>query len=89
MVATPMALGVVPLASLDVDRLDVRCTRCSRRGRYRVAALLVKHGADIGLRALASLLAVDCQQRLATDLSKRCDLYYPQLIDGSDSNNNA
>ena len=61
-----MSNGAVLLASLNVDHLEVRCTRCPRHGRYRVAHLLAKHGVDIGLPALASLLAADYAQRRAT-----------------------
>ena len=72
----------VLLSGLGFDHLEVRCTRCPRRGRFRVASLLAKHGADIGLPALALLLSADCPHRRVTDLSRRCDLVYPQLREG-------
>ena len=77
-----MENGADLLASLGFERLEVSCTRCPRRGRFRVAHLLAKHGADIGLPALASILSADCPHRRATDLSRRCDLVYPQLREG-------
>ena len=74
-----MSNGAVLLASLNVDHLEVRCTRCPRRGRYRVAHLLAKHGVDIELPALASILAADCEQRAVTDLSQRSDWWLAGL----------
>ena len=79
-----VAPGAVALASLAVDHLLVECTRCPRRGRYRVAGLLAEHGADIGLPMLASILSADCPQRRVTDLSRRCDLLFPQLLRATD-----
>ena len=36
------------------------------------------------LPALASIMAADCEQRRVTDLSRRCDLLFPQLRGGGD-----
>ncbi len=36
--------------------LDVRCDRCGRAGRYRVATLVERYGLDAGLPAIASAL---------------------------------
>ena len=74
-----MGNKAVLLASLGFDYLEVWCTRCPRRGRYWVASLMAEHGADIGLPALASILAADCPQQAATDLSQRSDWWLAGL----------
>ena len=61
-------------------RLDVRCTRCDRAGRYRVANLIEQHGADFTLPELRRKLAADCPQAKAHLDRDRCDLVFPGLL---------
>ena len=53
-----MTGGAVTLRHIHGTRamLDVRCDRCGRAGRYRVARLVERHGIDAGLPAIASAL---------------------------------
>ncbi len=44
-----------------VVRLD--CTLCARKGRYRLARLADKYGANCALKELLDLLAGDCKYR--------------------------
>ena len=48
-----MARQAVTLGDLAgrIERLEVRCTRCPRHGRVKLAKLLAEHGADLGIRA--------------------------------------
>jgi hypothetical protein len=73
--------NVVTLASLvgTLDRLEVQCTRCSRRGRYRLARLIAEHGADTGLPELGSRLSADRPNAKAHAMHERCSVEFPQL----------
>jgi hypothetical protein len=73
--------NVVTLGSLvgSIERLEVRCTRCSRHGRYRLTRLIGAHGADTGLPELGSRLAADCPNAKAHALHERCSVEFPQL----------
>jgi len=42
--------------------LTVACSRCDRRGRYRLDTLIGRHGADAGARIIAPEITADCPQ---------------------------
>ncbi len=73
---------VVTLGDLvgRLERLEIRCRRCERRGRTRLARLIEEHGAEMALPELGHRLAADCPRATATDLSVRCCIYYPALV---------
>ena len=75
--------GAVTLGELvgRVDRLEVRCRRCERRGRLRLARLIADHGAGTGLPDLAVRLAADCPKAKVPDLGERCFVHFPQLLE--------
>jgi hypothetical protein len=75
--------GAVTLGELvgRVDRLEVRCRRCERRGRLRLARLIAEHGAGTGLPDLAARLAAGCPKAETPDLGERCFVYFPQLLE--------
>lgn len=60
----------------ELDMIEVRCRRCERAGRYRVAGLIERFGADKGLPALGEDLSADCPNRNAP-LYQRCSVYFP------------
>ena len=62
-----------------LDKLEVHCTRCDRRGRMKLAKLLAQHGPDLGLPDLAVRLAANCPNAGSTDPTRRCWVHYPQL----------
>ena len=64
-----------------VERLEIRCTRCPRHGRVKLAKLIADHGADLGLPELAVRLAADCPKAQATSPAERCFVIFPQLLD--------
>ena len=80
--AGPVATQAVTLGALvgQVDRLEVRCKRCERQGRVRLARLIAEHGA-LGLPDLAVHLAADCPKAAATNPAERCFVYFPQLVE--------
>jgi len=49
------------LASYPYVRVRIACTKCSRKGSYRLARLADKYGADIPLPDLLEYLAGDCR----------------------------
>ncbi|WP_087670879.1 hypothetical protein [Caballeronia humi] len=80
--------GSVALAEVAAraSHLDVACTRCSRRGRYRLARLVEQFGGDYAMTDLGAELA-NCPSRSATAHGERCDVYFPCLpaiLDGAD-----
>ena len=78
-----MARQVVTLGDLEghIERLEVRCTRCPRHGRVRLAKLIAEHGAELGLPDLAVRLAADCPQAQAINPADRCFVAFRQLLD--------
>ena len=62
-----------------IERLDIRCTRCDRAGKVKLAKLIAEHGPDLGLPDLAVRLAVDCPNAGLTDPTRRCWVHFPQL----------
>jgi len=42
--------------------LQVACSRCDRRGRYRLDTLIARHGADAGVRVILPALVADCRR---------------------------
>jgi hypothetical protein len=56
--------------------LEVACDRCGRRGRYRTARLVARHGAGMGLPDLLAELSRDCPNRASASLYDRCAAHY-------------
>ena len=59
--------------------LTVACSRCERRGRYRLDNLIARHGADAGARVIVPEITADCPQRDSAALMERCDVLFPDL----------
>lgn len=57
--------------------LTVACSRCKRRGRYRLDKLIARYGADASGRIMVPELTADCPQREAAALWERCDILFP------------
>ena len=77
--APRIAVYVQPRAQTIIERLEIRCTRCERAGRYRVGKLIEEHGPDARLPDLRHRLAADCPQVTARE-QERFDLVFPGLI---------
>jgi len=67
----------------DISRrfqmLEVRCGKCTRRGRLRIDKLIDEHGRDMSLPDLRKHLAADCEHNASAGLMDQCQVYYPQL----------
>jgi len=60
--------------------LQVACSRCERRGRYRLDTRFARHGADAGARVIVPEITADCPQRDSPALMERCDMLFPELL---------
>jgi hypothetical protein len=77
-----MSRGCIVLGQLrdfGIERLVVACDRCNRRGVYKVAHLVDRHGADLRLPDLLATLAADCPARSAKSATVACGAVYPEL----------
>ncbi len=74
-----MTSGAVTLRQIHGTRemLDVRCDRCGRAGRYRVATLVERYGLDSGLPAIASALEEGCPRK---GEHGGCFVIFPELV---------
>jgi len=59
--------------------LQVVCSRCERRGRYRLDNLTACYGADASVRVIVPELTADYPQRESAALMERCDVLFPEL----------
>lgn len=59
------------------SHVEVACSRCERRGRYRLSKLVTSLGEDFAMTDLA-LQLVDCP-RMNEPVHKGCDVYFPGL----------
>jgi len=57
-----------------LDVLRVECTKCARKGRYRVSALIEKYGRKGNMMKWKEQLNGDCPRRDEPSLHERCDL---------------
>jgi hypothetical protein len=63
-----------------LDVLRVECTKCDRRGQYRVDQLYVRHGPDAKLTDWLYALTRDCPRRRAGNVSDACGARCPDLV---------
>lgn len=75
-----MRTGSVSLGEVAArtSHIDIACTRCDRKGRYRVAKLVARLGEDFPMTDLGAELA-DCPRRSAAAHNERCDVFFPGL----------
>lgn len=76
-----MPSGSLSLAQI-AERLtvvNVRCTKCDRRGRCRIATLIERYGADFAGPDLRENLSEGCERHGAAEY-ERCDLYFPDML---------
>ncbi len=70
----------------DVNRrfrmLEVRCGNCTRHGRLRIDKLIDEYGREMSLPDLRTILAGDCEHKMAARRKDQCQVFYPQLWDG-------
>ena len=76
-----MARGVVTLGEVaaKVERVEIACRRCDRRGVLRTDRLVAEHGAGIPVPALLRLIAADCPRMRADKMHDVCGVHMPGL----------
>lgn len=62
--------------SLGVERFEIACRRCPRRGSYNLESALTRWG-DMKLTDLLLEVSADCQNGKGVDAYDRCGVYYP------------
>jgi hypothetical protein len=73
--------GAVPLCEFPGQRVRVHCTKCERKGAYRLNGLIEKYGSRRGLPEVLGLLSSDCPRRRNKLGNDGCGAYYPDLIE--------
>ncbi len=74
-----MTDGAALLSETNSPLLDVFCSRCGRRGRYRIETLIDRFGADARLPDVASTLEEGCPQK---GDPAGCLVTFPGLVHG-------
>lgn len=68
------------LSDYPVVVVRVSCSRCARKGRYRLARLADKYGSEVEMAVLLSHLAADCTFRdTRRGSAEFCGAYFPDL----------
>lgn len=65
---------------LWVDRVEIRCARCERRGLVRISTLVAQYSADMTIHELLRELPGDCPSRHADRDVDRCSVALPDLV---------
>jgi len=60
------------------SHIGIECSRCDRKGRYRIAKLVARLGEHFPMTDLGAELA-DCPRRSATAHHEQCDVFFPKL----------
>ena len=63
-----------------IEILQVACCKCERAGRYRLAGLIERYGADAGLPDWKDLITADCPLRAQPGtIWNGCGAFFPGL----------
>jgi hypothetical protein len=63
------------LSDIETPTITIVCEPCGRRGRYGVARLIERHGADIKMPDLLETLA-NCPKTRSASIYDRCKAVY-------------
>ena len=72
------SLSLAQIAEL-MTIVNVRCTKCDRRGRYQITTLIKRYGADFAGPDLREKLSEGCEKHRAAEY-ERCDFYFPDML---------
>ena len=76
--------GAITFGDLDgkLEVLRVACTKCNRRGRYRVATLIKRYGRDAKLVDWKEDITTDCPKRTNDRVAMLdlCGASFPDLV---------
>ena len=73
--------GSVTLADVAAQAsvLVAACSRCDRKGRYPMDALIARYGSALPIPHLLARLSADCPKRRAQTTYDNCGMYFPDL----------
>lgn len=57
----------------------IACGDCPRMGRYRLAVLAERFGADAALRDVLEAISASCPRHRERHPARRCEAFYPDL----------
>ena len=74
----------MPSALRDYPYVIVRfaCRDCPRLGRYRLAVLAERFGADAGLQMVLETISASCPRSVDRHPNRRCRAFYPDIGSG-------
>jgi hypothetical protein len=78
-ISTMPSSGVRTLSDIREPTVTIGCEPCGRRGRYGVAKLIDRHGADIKMPDLLALLA-NCPKARSASIHDGCKAVYERLL---------
>ena len=61
--------------------VKIACRDCPRIGRYRLAALAGKFGADARLVDVLAVISASCERNKEKQWNRRCQAFLPDLVD--------
>lgn len=61
------------------ETLNIACSRCERAERYRLDALIRRHGRTCGVPKLLGVLCADCPKRKSVSVYDLCGIHCPEL----------
>ena len=68
------------LSEYSVVTVRIACSRCARKGQYRLARLADKYGSEVEMTVLLSHLAADCTFRdTRRGSAEFCGAFFPDL----------
>ena len=68
------------LSEYPMSIVRIACSKCSRRGAYRLARLANRYGAECTIPALLAQLAGDCKHRdVRFGSADYCGAFFPDL----------
>jgi hypothetical protein len=70
-----MPRDAITLADVRSPTIEIVCEPCRRRGRYNVKRLIAKHGPDMRLPELRTILA-NCPKSQSFSIYDRCKVRY-------------
>jgi len=77
------AYGAITFGELvgKLGMVRIKCTKCGRSAKYRVAVLIAKHGRDQKLSTWIDKITADCPRRRAKNANDPCEAHCPDLPD--------
>lgn len=73
-------MSIVRLRDYPFVVVRFACRDCPRIGRYRLAVLAERFGADADMRDVLEAISASCARSRERHPGRRCEAYYPDLV---------